>query len=250
MNTLRSLTEEEKSFLDENGYLPLGQLLSKEQLDIIRQRIQELVTEEGKKGGFELFNSKHIKHPKEEGADRLANLVNKGAVFDQLYTHPKLLAGVEHVLGPEIQLSSLNYRAARPGKGLQKLHVDWKEAVDPGEFKVCNSIWLLDDFSVANGATRLVPGSHLRGKVPTDEMEDPEATHPEEIILEAPAGTVVIFNSHVWHGGTVNTTQDSRRAIHSYFCRRDQPQQTPQSELIRQETLDRISDRARWLLNV
>lgn len=244
------LSSEEKNLLDTQGYLSLGNLLSDEQFEAVRNRVGDLVQEEGDQGGHELFDSKHIKHPKEEGADRLANLPNKGEVFDILYTHPKLLAAVTHVLGPEVKLSSLNYRAARPGKGLQKLHVDWKEAVGPGEFKVCNSIWLLDDFSVANGATRLVPRSHLSGNVPGDVMEDPEATHPDEIILEAPAGTVVIFNSHLWHGGTTNNTNQSRRAIHSYFCARDQPQQTPQQKLIRQETLDRISDQARWLLDV
>ena len=72
----------------------------------------------------------------------------------------------------------------------------------------------------------------------------------DEIILEAPAGTVVVFNSHVWHGGTINQTDQPRRAIHSYFCARDQPQQTAQKKLIRQDTLDRISDEARWLLDV
>ena len=244
------LTEDEKQFLDSEGYLSLGMLLSDDQFAAVQQHVGELIQEEGDQGGHELFDSKHIKHPKEEGADRLANLVNKGQVFDLLYTHPKLLAAVTHVLGSEIKLSSLNYRAAKPGKGLQKLHVDWKVAVEPGEYKVCNSIWLLDDFSAANGATRLVPRSHLCGKVPSDEMDDPEATHPDEIILDAPAGTVVVFNSHIWHGGTTNKTEHYRRAIHAYFCARNQPQQTPQKELIRHETLDRISPQARWLLDV
>jgi len=147
-------------------------------------------------------------------------------------------------------LSSLNFRAAKPNRGLQKLHVDWHEAVSPGPYRVCNSIWLLDDFSVANGATRLVPRTHLCGKMPDEEMEDPLQPHPNEIILEAPAGTVVIFNSHVWHGGTTNRTKQPRRAIHSYFCRRDEPQQTPQQKFIQQDTLDRIPNAARWLLNV
>lgn len=244
------LSSEEKAFLDTQGYLSLGRLLSDEQLDGVRKRTSQLLEEEGENGGSELFDSKHIRHPKEAGVHRLANLANKGPIFDQLYTHPKLLAAVSHTLGPEIKLSSLNYRAAKPGQGLQKLHVDWHEAVAPDAFKVCNSIWLLDDFSVANGATRLVPGTHLCGEIPEQAMDDPLLPHPEQEILEAPAGTVVVFNSHVWHGGTINRTQLPRRAIHSYFCRRDQPTQTPQKKLIRPETLERIADEARWLLDV
>lgn len=244
------LTSDERESIDTLGYVSLGRLLDDAQLESLRARVRELINEEGEQGGHELFNSDRIKHPKETGADRLANLVNKGVVFDILYTHPKLLSTVRQVLGPEIKLSSLNYRSARPGHGLQKLHADWPKAVEPGEFKVCNSIWLLDDFSAANGATRLVPKSHLCGAMPEDVMDDPLQPHPDEIILEAPAGTVVVFNSHLWHGGTVNRSDTERRAIHSYFCSRDQIPQTPQKELIRPETLKRISDQAKWLLDV
>ncbi|MCB0688235.1 MAG: phytanoyl-CoA dioxygenase family protein, partial [Saprospiraceae bacterium] len=154
------------------------------------------------------------------------------------------------VLGKEMKLSSLNYRAAKPGMGEQKLHVDWHETVDPGDFKVCNSIWLLDDFSAYNGATRMVPGTHLEGRLPQDVLEDPMAPHPDELLLEAPAGTVAIFNSHTWHGGTRNKSSRLRRAIHSYFCRRDQPQQVEQRRYIKQSTLQRIQPAVRQLLDV
>ncbi len=245
-----TLTNEEKSFLDEQGYLVLGQLLNAEQVKAICNRLQTLLNEEGEHAGSELFDSKYIRHPKEEGADRLADLVNKDPLFDIFYTHPRVLAGVAHVLGTDIKLSSLNYRAALPGYGLQKLHADWHETVSPGEYKVCNSIWLLDDFSAANGATRLVPGTHKNGQLPQDVLADPMATHPEEIIVEAPAGTVVIFNSHTWHGGTVNHTEKPRRAVHSYFCRRDQPQQIDQKRYVRAETIARLSPAARMLLDI
>lgn len=245
-----TLSDEEQKFLDENGYLSLGILLDAQQRQEILKRVNEILQEEGANAGFELFDSPHIKHPKELGSDRLANLANKGEVFDIFYTHPKVLAAVRHVLGGDVKLSSLNYRAALPGFGLQKLHVDWKEPVSQGDYKVCNSIWLLDDFSPANGATRLVAGSHLWGKVPADVMDNPEDAHPQEIILKEPAGTVVIFNSHTWHGGTTNKTSAPRRAIHSYFCRGDQPQQLDHQRFINAETRARISPSMRALLAV
>ena len=149
-----------------------------------------------------------------------------------------------------MKLSSLNYRAAKPGAGDQKLHVDLHEAVAAGDYKVCNSIWLLDDFSVANGATRMVPGTHLHGRLPQDVLEDPQSIHPDQLILEAPAGTVAIFNSHTWHGGTRNDTNDLRRAVHSYFCRRDQPQQIDQKRYILPATRERLNEAALKLLDV
>ncbi len=244
------LTNEEKEFLDQNGYLNLGKILTDDQVKTILDRIEELMVAEGELAGQELFDSKYIRHPKETGADRLADLVNKGSVFDIFFKTPRVLAAISHVLGGEIQLSSLNYRAARPGDGLQKLHVDWGETIDPGDYKVCNSIWLLDDFSAANGATRVVPGTQLSKDLPQDVLEDQMATHPDEIVIEAPAGTVVVFNSHTWHGGTKNLTDKPRRSIHSYFCRRDQPQQVDQSRYIKDETRQRIGKAAEYLLNV
>lgn len=244
------LTKQEIEFLDTYGYLNLGQLLTPEQVKQVNDRLAELMQSEGDKAGAELAESKYIRHPKEEGADRLADLVNKGAIFDVFYTHPRVLAGIEAVLGQEYKLSSLNYRAAKPNKGLQKLHVDWKNTVVNGAYKVCNSIWLLDDFTEHNGSTRIVPKSHKSSLLPDEAMADPHDKHPDEIRIIAPAGSVFIFNSHVWHGGTTNQTAHDRRSIHSYFCTREQPQQIDQKKYITQETLQRIGEKGQHILDV
>ena len=245
-----SLTESEKAFLKDNGYLNLGVLLDEEILNKICSRIDGLLKAEGDEAGSELLDSPHIKHPKEAGADRLADLVNKGSVFDQFYQHPRVLAAIGFVLNGSYKLSSLNYRSAKPGDGLQKLHVDWHESVLANDYRVCNSIWLLDAFSKKNGATRMVPGSHLWGVLPDDALSDPYDTHPDEIYIEAEAGSVFIFNSHMWHGGTQNKTDQPRRAIHSYFCHRDEPQQIDQSRYITDETRARIGSAGAYILNV
>lgn len=245
-----SLRVEEKKFLDEHGYVHLGKLMSDEYLAQVRGRIDALLTEEGEQAGAELMDSPYIRHPKEAGADRLADLVNKGPEFDNFYTHPRVLAAVAQVLGESFKLSSLNYRAAKPGTGEQKLHVDWHEAVEAGSYRVCNSIWLLDDFFEENGATRIVPGTHVTGELPQEVLDDPLAAHVDQILIEAPAGSVVIFNSHCWHGGTKNHTKLPRRAIHSYFCRADMPQQIDQKKYIQKETLDRLSEGAHTILGI
>jgi ectoine hydroxylase-related dioxygenase (phytanoyl-CoA dioxygenase family) len=244
------LTEEEIAFLEKNGFLALGQLLSADEVKVVNGRIEELMQAEGERAGAELMESKYIRHPKEEGADRLADLVNKGALFDLFYTHPRVLAAIEAVLGTEFKLSSLNYRAAKPGKGLQKLHVDWKNTVVDGHYKVCNTIWLLDDFVADNGATRLVPGTHKGSLLPDEVMADPFEKHPDEVLIQARAGSVFVFNSHVWHGGTTNYTQQDRRSIHSYFCTSDQPQQIDQRKYITPETRQRIGLEGQRILDV
>src|SRR4051812_16112942 len=189
-----TLTAEEKDRLDRDGFLPLPNILTPEQVKRFGARLDELVQLEGENAGKEVHQ--------EAGTDRLSNLVNKDPMFEICFTHPRVLAAIHHVLGGEFKLSSINSRAALPGQGLQALHADWRGAVEPGDYYVCNSIWLLDDFTEENGATRVVPGSHRSRQVPNQAMQDPKTTHPDEIKLLAPAGTVVIFNSHTWHGGT------------------------------------------------
>src|SRR5215470_16386677 len=76
------------------------------------------------------------------------------------------------------------------------------------------------------------------------------AAHPAEVLLMAPAGTVVVFNSHLWHGGTLNQSALPRRATHSYFTRRGNRQQLDQRKYVRPETLDRLSPAARFILDV
>ena len=236
------LSPEEKTFLDDNGYLPLPGILSPQQAQAMATRLEELAAAEGEQAGLEVHQ--------EKGTIRLSNLVNKDALFEICFTQPRVLAAIAHVLKDDLKLSSLNARAALPGEGLQRLHVDWRGAVAPGDYYVCNSIWLLDDFTAENGATRVVPGSHLSAKAPQEMMADPTATHPDEVQLLAPAGTVVIFNSHTWHGGTLNKTDKPRRALHAYFCRRDQAQQLDQRKWLGPETLARLSDEAKFILDV
>ena len=237
-----TLSLQEKEQLDREGYLALTGILSAETLEALRDKIGELTILEGADGGKEVH--------REAGTNRLSDLVNKGEVFDICFTHPRVLAAVAHVLGGDLKLSSLNARAALPGEGAQALHADWGGAVASGDYYVCNSIWLLDNFTAKNGATRVVPGSQLSGTAPREAMADPKGAHPEELLLLAPAGTVVIVNSHTWHGGTLNRTAQPRRALHSYFSRRDQPQQLDQRAYLRVRTRERLSPAARWVLDV
>jgi ectoine hydroxylase-related dioxygenase (phytanoyl-CoA dioxygenase family) len=239
--TAATLDEQTRDHLDRNGYAVLPGVLSEQELEAIRVRLAERLALEGDQAGLEVHQ--------EAGTNRLADLVNKGPMFRPCFTHPRVLACMAHVLD-EFKLSSLNFREALPGQGLQALHADFGGPAPAEGFQVCNSVWLLDDFTADNGATRVVPGSHRSDTVPRLAMPDPTAAHPDEVLLIAPAGTVVVFNSHTWHGGTVNRTDRPRRALHSYFTRRHRGQQTDQRKYLRPETLSDLSPAARFILDV
>ena len=232
------LTDWQKLQLDDEGYLALPGLVSAAMLAELRERVEQLFAAEGESAGSE------FKH--EPGARRLANLIDKGRIFEQVMLEPAVLDAMAYVLGPRFKLSSFNVRDASPhGEGAQPLHADSGAVADQQGYWVCNSVWMLDDFTAENGATRVVPGSHRWRRVPPAGLYD---AYPGERLVTGPAGTVVVMNAHMWHGGTVNRTAAPRRAMHVYFTRWDKPQQQYQKQLLSAGVQARLSRQARELL--
>jgi hypothetical protein len=223
-----ALTPAERDQLASQGFLNLGQLLTRTQCEEAKRRIHAQIALEKAEGGD--VNGFGVGGDP-TGAERLGNLLNKindDGLFDVCVTNPRLLAAMRLHLGDSFKLSSLNFRMALPGGGKQGLHTDWGDnpsALDsPPQWQVCNSIWMLDDFTETNGATRLVPRSHLTGKT-TSVLADGMAPQPGEKLVTGPAGTVVVFSSHCFHAGTHNATDTPRMGMHGYFTRRHHSQQ-------------------------
>lgn len=237
-----TLAPEQVGHLDRDGYLVLANHMGSRLLAELRERTDELLGSEGDSAGHET--------PQSPGTLALADLINKGEVFERVFTDPVVLAAAWHVVGDGFRVNSLNYRAAKPGEGHQALHADLGRAGRDGDFHLLNSMWVLDDFTNHNGATRAVPGTHRCGRLPADDMDDPQEDHPDQLLLTAPAGSVVIFNAHLWHGGTRNRTDRPRRGMTMSYCRRDEPQQLDQRAYARPHVLERLGPAARYLLDV
>ncbi len=214
--------------LDELGYVLLPAFMPDVLLIKLRTRVEALFEAEGDAAGAEF--------KQEQGARRLANLVNKGAVFQQVISASPVLELVRHVLGGSCKLSSVNARSANPHNSKpQPLHCDMSAIPDQQGYWVCNCVWMLDDFTQRNGALRVVPGSHRWRQLPQNVLDDASLPHPDEIVLTGKAGSVIVMNAHLWHGGLANQTSDPRTAVHAFFCRRDKPQQQYQKQLLDQE---------------
>ena len=100
------MTHDQKRHLADQGFVLLEGFMGAGLLAGLRRRIGELFEEEGDRAGHEFRTEAH--------AHRLANLVDKGGVFQRAVAWPPLLACVREVLGPDIKLSSLNARSADP----------------------------------------------------------------------------------------------------------------------------------------
>jgi len=144
---------------------------------------------------------------------RIYNLLAHGAPFDRVPIHQSVLPVVEGILDPGCLISSLSSIAIDPGEIAQPIHAD--DMIIPLEKPhraiVCNSMWALTDFTAANGATRLVPGSHKKSNPQYGGTYD-------TIPAEMPTGSVLIWDGALWHGGGANATDVRRTGIAMNYC--------------------------------
>ena len=239
--TESTLSQQHRDELDELGYTVFHNVIDPAWLAELCDTFERLIEEEGDKAGSEVGQHPDIR--------RLADLVNKGRVFDRIYTHPAVLAAAYYVIERPFKLVSLNGHDPRPGGGQQPLHSDFGGARG-GRGQQTNALWMLDDLTPENGPTRIVPGSHRWAEWPQDQMEDVMQPHPDEVYITGPAGSVAFFNGQAWHGSTTNRTESTRRVYHSAFTARENPQQTDQRAHLRPETEARLTPAARYILDV
>ena len=219
--------------LDRDGYAVVPELLSRDEAGQVRAGLREVLdrTPTGR-NDFEGFSTR-----------RIYALFAKTRAFDALAVHPLLLAVLDAVLGPSYQLSAPTGIEIGPGEKAQMLHTDdgIYPLPRPHPEVVVNSMWALDDFTVDNGATRVVPGSHRW----TDRLPgDDDAT----VTVTMPAGSVLFLLGTLWHGGGANQTDERRVGIAMNYCAGYIRQQENQQLGIPKEVAQRFSPRLRQLV--
>lgn len=148
---------------------------------------------------------------------RIFNLLARDPIFAQVPLHPAVLPLIEEVLDDGLLLSSLTAIEMGGGQEGQPFHSDdgSHPLARPHQPIGCTAIWALTDFTEANGATRLVAGSHEFDRIPR-KGEQPD---PDQVLRATmPAGSVLVYNGSLWHAGGTNTTEDRRVGIVSNYC--------------------------------
>jgi hypothetical protein len=147
-------------------------------------------------------------------ARHLSNLVAADPAYLRLIDHPAVLPVVEALVGPDLILGSLNSRILRPGDPAQELHGDVEAPVRrEGRPLMVNTVWMLDDFTAENGATRVVPGSH---RMPQP-WPPAERAVPHVVQATGTAGSVIVFDGRTWHGGGANRTERDRHGVFGHY---------------------------------
>lgn len=141
-------------------------------------------------------------------------LIHKGCFLELLRRLPLTELISEYLDGHFVVNSYGAYNNARDSRiYVKNVHRDIR-FFDPGPAQMLNMLVMLDDFTAENGATWLLPGSHKRPARPDDARFFEHGTQ-----TEGKAGTVLLFDSRLWHAGGENRTDQFRRAVTITFTR-------------------------------
>jgi ectoine hydroxylase-related dioxygenase (phytanoyl-CoA dioxygenase family) len=183
---------------------------------------------------------------------RVWNLINKGRVFEALLRRSVVLELVGEVLGNPFLLSGIQANFVAPGDDPLPLHSDQGYVTRPWPpyAMTASVIWMLDDFTGENGATTVVPGSHI---------ESPAASRDETLArarllrrggmpVSASAGSALVFDGRIVHGTGRNSTEADRLGVLTYFCRPFLRQQENFSLSVSPQVLAVLPDEIKHLL--
>ncbi|MGZ4672472.1 MAG: phytanoyl-CoA dioxygenase family protein [Ilumatobacteraceae bacterium] len=146
-------------------------------------------------------------------SQRIFNLINKDTAFAPLVEHPLLLAMMDQELGRDSIVLDMSVNHVGPHTNSAGWHVDSPltqiEEPLPNFTLSIQSAWMLDDFTIDNGATHVVRGSHLTQRKPPSGRDLLE----NETVLEGPAGSVAVWLSQTWHRHGANVTDGVRNGV-------------------------------------
>ena len=225
------------------GYCLVEDGLSVEQNQLVYQRVMDQAEAERELGIAYLS----------EAQQHVWSLVNKGDVFNRCMTHDTdaIQAGLlieqllDEMLGSGWHHLSYIANISFPGCHPQGMHQD-QGLVGAYKFLdapvLVNTVYVLQDVDEVNGGTLVIPGSHRR----YIEGNGTFGKLPPPINLEAPAGTVMLMDGRVLHGGAVNRSDDLRYIITNSVVRPFIRQQESFHLTIRPEILANASEKFLW----
>jgi ectoine hydroxylase-related dioxygenase (phytanoyl-CoA dioxygenase family) len=198
--------EEHRARIDRDGYAILERVVEPELVDALVDDLLHLER---------LYDVKPAQNSFEGTRTvRIYNLLAFGKIYEAIPVHEHVLPVVERVLDAGCLVSSLSSISIDPGETAQPIHADDQliPLTKPHVPTVCNTMWALTDFTEDNGATRVVPGSHLRD-------HSPDYGKPyDSVAAEMPRGSVLVWHGSLWHGGGANTTDRRRVGIAMNYC--------------------------------
>ena len=201
--------------LARDGFTVIEDFLSPEDLAEARMRIDALSGAHRGRNPFEGY-----------ATERIYTLVARGAVFERMVEDPRVLSLLDRFLLPGYLLTASQSIRIHPGEAAQALHIDdsFYRLPRPRPAVSLTLIAAIDAFTDENGATDILPGSHL-----WDEARAAEALAagggPGLVPAVMPAGATIVLQGNLIHRGGANRSSAPRLAVTNQYC---QPWARPQ----------------------
>ncbi len=158
-----------------------------------------------------------------ENVSFCAGIINHEQSFAPYLAEPRLLQIVTSLLGHDVRVSFTSAIVNEPGNARGDWHADWPfnqrnaghvPAPYPDATMHLTTLWMLSPFTADNGGTLVVPGSHRSSTNPTARMGvEPARDLSAQMQVMGPAGSVLVFDSRLWHATAPNQSSVPRVAL-------------------------------------
>jgi ectoine hydroxylase-related dioxygenase (phytanoyl-CoA dioxygenase family) len=198
-----------------DGFTLIEDFLSPDDLAEARTRIDSLSDQHRGRNAFEGY-----------ATERIYTLVARGPVFERMTEDARLLALLDRFLLPDYLLTASQSICIHPGEAAQALHIDdsFYRLPRPRPAVSLTLIAAIDAFTAENGATDILPGSHLWDEVQAAAaIASGGGPHLKPAVM--PAGAAIILQGNLIHRGGANRSAAPRLAVTNQYC---QPWARPQ----------------------
>lgn len=199
--------------LETDGFAVMREVIPPNEVSRVRDSITKTVNE-------------HSSTPPPNGV--VTGLLRKDLSMAPYLTHPRFMGMMEGLFGEHFKISFITGLVNNAGVQRGPMHADWPynqnaaarvRSPYPDVLMHLVTMWMLTDYTIENGGTHMIPGSHKRNYAPRYGSDyEPMKTYQNEVQLQGKAGDVGIFDARTWHATAENTTTEPRIGVLIRYC--------------------------------
>lgn len=194
-----------------NGWCVLEGVVPKDRVGAVRKSVLESVKRHGNPEALQ------------KGIGHVSGFIAYDQALAPYLADSRLMGIAGALLGHHVRISMTSATINMPGNKRGVWHADWPfnqnnvghiRAPYPDVVAHLTTLWMLSPFSLENGGTLILPGSHRADNNPTGNNGiDPMDSLPGELQATGEAGSVLVIDSRMWHASAPNTTDEPRVSV-------------------------------------